>query len=58
MRVGVSDGDLVQGAAHDIQGGGAVEPDFEREGALVEEEGEAVGGAGAGGFGVFEKAGD
>ena len=49
---------MVQGAAHDIQWGGAVEPDFESEGALVEEEGEAVGGAGAGGFGVFEEAGD
>jgi len=51
-------GGLIQGAAHGVEGGGAVEPDFEGEGALVEEEREAVGGAGAGALGVFEEAGD
>jgi len=49
---------LVQGATHDIQGRGAVEPDFEGECALMEEERQSVGGAGAGVFGVFEEAGD
>jgi hypothetical protein len=49
---------LVQSAAHGVEGGGAVEPDFEGEGSLVEEEGEAVGGAGAGVPSVFEEAGE
>jgi len=53
-----SGGGLIQGAAHGVEGGGAVEPDFEGEAALVEEEGEAVGGAGASAPGVFEEAGD
>ena len=41
--------------AHDFEWGGAVEPDFEGEGTLVEEHGEAVGAACACGGGFFDQ---
>lgn len=37
-----------EGVAHDVERGGAAEPDFEGEGALVQEHREAIRGAGAG----------